>query len=119
MIEKPFTINERRASERFFHESPIMHENHSNGIFYAAKMYNYSNNGMYFETDLIHRPGEEISIDFDNPPHRSRTDVLEGFGAEVVWCKEVAGAKSIYKFGVGVKFYEPLLKRTASIIFKG
>ena len=105
------TVNffDRRASVRFNHEAPIMHENHNNGIFYPAKMYNYGNGGMYFETDLIHRPGEEIFIDFDNLPHFSKTDVLEGFRAAVVWCKKVGETEMVKKYGVGVKFYEPLL----------
>ena len=100
---------DRRSSARFNHEAPIMHENHNNGIFYLAKMYNYSNDGMYFETILNHYPGEEIFIDFDNLPHTSRTDVLEGFRAQVVWCKKVAGKKNTKKYGVGVKFFESLL----------
>ncbi len=42
--------HERRTSARNNHEAPIQYENGGNGIFYPAKMLNYSKEGMYFET---------------------------------------------------------------------
>ncbi len=41
---------EPRTSARNKHEAPIQYENGGNGIFYPAKMLNYSEEGMYFET---------------------------------------------------------------------
>ncbi len=42
--------HERRTSVRSKYEAPIQYENGDNGIFYPAKMLNYSKEGMYFET---------------------------------------------------------------------
>ncbi len=42
--------HERRTSTRNKYEVPLQYENGGNGIFYPAKMLNYSEEGMYFET---------------------------------------------------------------------
>jgi len=77
--------HERRTSARNEYEASIQYENDGNGIFYPAKMLNYSSEGMYFETAIIHRPGDQIHIDCEFSPYAEN---LEGHRAEVMWCKK-------------------------------
>ncbi len=60
---------------------------------------------MYFETAIIHRPGDEIYIDFDFSPYAEN---LEGHRAEVMWCKKIAGKGAHGHYGVGVKYFETI-----------
>jgi hypothetical protein len=96
---------ERRTFTRNKYEAPIQYENGDNGIFYPAKMLNYSEEGMYFETAIIHRPGDEIYIDFDFSPYAEN---LEGHRAEVMWCIKIAGKGAHGQYGVGVKYFETI-----------
>ena len=95
--------HERRRSARNKFEVAFQYENGSNGIFYPAKMLNYSREGMYFETAIIHRPGDEIYIDLDFSPY---ADTLEGHRAEVMWCEKIDGPNPKGSYGVGVKYLE-------------
>ena len=95
--------HERRRSARNKYEVAFQYENGNNGIFYRAKMLNYSPEGMYFETAIIHRPGDEIYIDLDFSPY---ADTLEGHRAEVRWCKKIEGHDLRGHYGVGVKYLD-------------
>jgi hypothetical protein len=77
---------------------PINKENKA-----PAKILNYSPEGMYFETAIIYRPGDEIYIDLDFSPY---ADTVEGHRAEVMGCNKIDGNNPHGYCGVGVKYLE-------------
>jgi len=74
------------------------------GIFYAAKMCNLSKGGIYFESDQILYPGEEIDIGLK---HRalSSNDPQDYTRVEIKWRKELIDSK--FSYGYGAKFKGP------------
>ncbi len=76
-----------------------------------GRMANYSQNGLYFESESALQSGTSIlirvlkNLDADNAP-----EVREGFRSvalgEVKWCKEFISEGSTY-YGIGVRYYEP------------
>ena len=57
---------------------------------------------MYFESDYAPKVGAEIFIGVENSPHTAGHDV---YRAKVIWKKELAGRKSFFFYGVGVKYF--------------
>ncbi len=108
--------SERRANKRVDHEAPITQENLESGIFYSSRMYNYSKNGLYFESDIDLKTGEEIFIGIENSPYAPKSGVYECYHAIVMWRKELKN--STYNYAYGVKFYDPDVQ-SAKTAFSG
>ena len=53
---------ERREYERFPCETPILHDTSPPDFFYKGTMYNFSEKGLYFESNEDLLQGHEISI---------------------------------------------------------
>jgi Tfp pilus assembly protein PilZ len=96
---------DRRAHKRFSHEAPITQENLGSEIYYTSKMYNYSKDGLYFETDTDLKAGEEIFIGIENSPYVSESGIYECYFATIVWRKELKN--STYNYAYGVKLNDP------------
>ncbi len=88
---------EKRAYERYDYEAPIEYKHYDKNDYYAAKMYNYSMGGMYFESDYDIQLGANIYI-------KMNTYSADTPG-KVTWCKEYSASDSSY-YGVGVQYYE-------------
>ena len=74
-------------------------------------MANYSQNGLYFESESAFQPGTSILIRVQHNLEVDRAFRFEeGFRSmslgEVKWCKEFIAEGSTY-YAVGVKYYEP------------
>ena len=74
-------------------------------------MTNYSQNGLYFESESALKPGTSILIRVQNNLDADGTfEFKEGFRSmslgEVKWCKEFISEGSAH-YAVGVKYYEP------------
>ena len=93
---------EHRKSERFSHESPVMLEDFCTGFKYIGIMCNYSNGGMYIESDYAPRPERKIRIIVDNLPLNSSP---QSYVAEIRWRRILYG-NSVYTYGIGVKCFE-------------
>ncbi len=102
---------EKRTFERHFQEASIICAYFNTNKYCSAKMLNYGEGGLYFESEFPFKPRtciyirvEEFSpIAFGSPLHHGlRTTTL----GEVKWCKEISGTES-YKYGIGVRYYEP------------
>ena len=94
-------ISELRNGERFNLEAPVSVEDNRTGYRYDGKMFNYSNSGMYLESDYAPRPGRKIRIRVNkllslSPPRN--------YLAEVRWRQPIKIKASPYAFGVGVKY---------------
>jgi hypothetical protein len=98
--------SEKRSCERHYQEMPITVACFNTGRYRPAKMLNYSEGGIYFESDFAFQPRTSIYIRIE----KKMADVPEGkihngFRSvalgEVKWCKEMEPSK----YGMGVKYY--------------
>jgi hypothetical protein len=80
------TVNnlENRKGARINHTSPLQIKDVQFGKIHKAKMFNYSKEGFYFETDSFLNSGLQIYISIKNSPYASLPDVLEYYRGEVV-----------------------------------
>ena len=101
---------EKRSSDRHYQEVPITVAYFNTSRYRSAKMQNYSEGGIYFESDFAFQPRTSIYIRIE----KKGTDLPEfkienGFRSvalgEVKWCKEINKGES-GKYGIGVKYYE-------------
>ena len=92
---------EKRNSARIHHTSSLQVKDLQSGKIHKAKMFNYSKEGVYFESDSLLNPGMQIYIDIQNSPYTSLPDVLEYHRAEILWRKKLK--RSFFRFGYGVK----------------
>ena len=96
--------DEYRDNARFDHEAAILIENFPKGSYYHARMFNYSEGGMYFESNIPFRRGTIIIFGIENSPFENCPGV---YRAKVKWCKELPDKSSIYYYGVGAEFFKP------------
>jgi hypothetical protein len=96
---------DRRTNKRTLYETPVSQENLDSGVFTYCKMYNYSKDGLYFESNTKLNPGEEIFIGIENSPYCPSADVYECYHAVIRWREDKKDSN--FKFGYGVKFYNP------------
>jgi hypothetical protein len=92
---------ENRDNVRINHNSSLQVKDLQSGKIHKAKMFNYSKEGVYFESDSVLNPGMQVYIGIQNSPHASVPDVLEYHRAEIMWRKKLK--RSFFRFGYGVK----------------
>lgn len=93
---------ERRSATRINYKSPIRVED-LKGIIYNARIVNYSNEGLYIETDWQLKPGTEVYIEMAESPYSpSNFDVSERRQSLILWQKKLKG--SFYVYGYGIKY---------------
>ena len=64
-------------------------------------MYNYSQGGIYFESDTPFQAGTRVRIDIE----KSKIGLdADHYYAEVKWCAEISAAVVLYDYGIGVEF---------------
>ena len=100
--------SEKRDCARFCYELPVIIEECATGIYFNARMYNYSLHGMYFESDLSLLSGTRVNVWLSNLPGSSLPDI--NF-AEVRWCEEIIGAVVLYNYGAGIQYHHPIAYR--------
>ena len=102
---------DKRRYERIGCEAVIEWSYFNQGVYFDAKLINFSKNGVYFETDRELKPGVSIFLNtkrispstIKSKGHQRPRSVSLG---EVQWCLDLSGRnKSCY--GVGVKFPFP------------
>ena len=96
---------EKRKSERHDHEVSIVYAYHNSDEFYNAKMCNFSNSGLCFESPAAIEPGADIYVMMDEfVPDAIGSEIYDGYLAEVRWCQRLSQVDpTIYH--VGVKYY--------------
>ena len=102
------TKSEKRDCARFCHESSVIIEECGTGVHFDARMYNYSLQGMYFESDLSLLSGTRVNVWLSNSPGSSSPDI--NF-AEVRWSEEIIGAVVLYNYGAGIRYHQPITYR--------
>ncbi|UCF90740.1 MAG: PilZ domain-containing protein [Desulfobacterales bacterium] len=63
---------ERRKSVRIKYKSEVLHSTNPPDFLYKGTMYNFSEGGLYFESQEDLLPGDEISISIRTPLERRR-----------------------------------------------
>ncbi len=92
---------ENRNSTRINHTSSLQLKDLQSGKIHKAKMFNYSREGVYLESDSVLNPGMQVYIGIQNSPYASLPDVSEYHRAEIIWRRKLK--RSFYRFGYGVK----------------
>jgi hypothetical protein len=100
MISNP----ENRNKTRFDHESPVTLENNQIGVLRGARMYNYSDFGVYFEADYRLEPETELRIGITNSPFASEPDKYESYRGIIKWRKLLK--RSAHYYGYGMQLLE-------------
>ena len=88
----------KRRHERAKYKTPVKIESLQSGINEGARMVNFSNTGIYFETDELFQPGMEVFIGIENSPY-SRTSAYECYLAKVKWGKRLKNNPLAYGYG--------------------
>jgi len=70
-------------------------------FFYRGTMYNFSKEGLYFESNEDLLKGHEISISILKPPQKFTKKPHQYFDIKIMWCLEIKG--SSYRLGYGAK----------------
>jgi hypothetical protein len=97
-------VKDYRNNTRFDHEAIILIEDIPEGTYYHGKMVNYSDNGMCFESQIIHEPGAPIIYSIENSPYTECPGVYHG---QIKWCRELPETVSLYTYGLGVEYFKP------------
>ena len=95
---------EKRDNTRFDYQAPIVLEDSKFGVLQGARMFNYSDFGLYFETDHFLAPGTDIYIGIPNSPYTPNRDVYERYHAIIKWRKPLK--ESSFYYGYGIRFLE-------------
>jgi hypothetical protein len=93
--------SERRKHERIPCETPILHNTSPADFFYKGTMYNFSKEGLYFESNEDLLPGHEIGISIKDPPQQFMKESRQYFDVKIMWCFEIQG--SSHQVGYGAK----------------
>jgi hypothetical protein len=97
---------ERREYVRIDHTSPLQIKELKSGKTHNARMFNYSKQGLYFESDSSLQAGENIRIAIEDSPFSIKAGVLEYYIAKIKWRKKCQD--SYFDFGYGVKLLPPI-----------
>ena len=99
---------EKRDNTRFDYQAPIVLEDAKFGILQGARMFNYSDFGLYFETDHFLAPGTDIYVGIPNSPYAPDEDVYERYHAQIKWRKPLKNSSFYYGYGVRFLGTDPL-----------
>ena len=98
--------SERRIYRRFVYEADISHDLLAHNHIYSGKLYNFSKDGLYFESDQSIFPGEEVFIKFQKQPGSAKDDILAQlpFGVKIIWQNKLSD--SSFRFGYGANYID-------------
>ena len=86
------------------------------GEIFEARMFNYSSQGIYFESDGALLKGAKIYISIQNPQSSRLSGILENFYGEIMWREELK--HSFYNYGYGVHLHADLRKHPRKPFFQ-
>ena len=92
---------ENRNKTRFAHESKVTLESTEIGFRRDARMFNFSDFGIYFESDYRLQPQAEIFVGISDSPFAPVPDKYERYRAIVKWRKTLK--RSSYYYGYGAE----------------
>lgn len=96
--------NVKRAGKRIRYEAPIIWGNFNTEDYYKAKTYNYSESGIYFETDYAPKVNSNICIKpLNYLPNTNGPEAYQFYEAKVKWCRHLS-AKEVICYGIGAQY---------------
>jgi Tfp pilus assembly protein PilZ len=93
--------SENRHAPRFAHNSPLQVKDLKTGQIYEARMFNFSQSGIYFESDIVFHKGSSIYICIQNSPYSLSSGVLEYYNGKIMWRKNLK--RSFFSYGYGIQ----------------
>ena len=90
---------ERRKDKRFKFEADISHNILSLKIIHSGKLYNFSEGGLYFESNQSLYVGEEINIWVENQPQITEDAEQLFLSAKILWHQELQDSSYLYGYG--------------------
>ena len=81
--------------------TPLQIKDLRSGEICEARMFNYSNGGIYFESDGTFEKGTPIYIGIHNSPYSVTSQVFEYYKGEVMWRKDLI--QSLFNYGYGIQ----------------
>ena len=101
--------SEKRTSERFTHDAPIVYAYHNSDQFFPAIMCNFCKGGMCFQTDTPVHPGSDIYVMMEEfAPDAIGAEIYEGYLAQVRWCQVLPDVDPA-QYQIGVKYYRTVI----------
>lgn len=95
---------EQRGNTRFQHTSDITYEDLEVGRYAKSRMYNYSQDGFYFESDLELETGEKLLVGIKNSPYVETDGTYECYLVVILWRR--VPETSPFKYSYGVRFVD-------------
>ena len=108
---------ENRDKTRFAHESKVTLESNKIGFQRGARMYNFSDFGIYFESDYKLQPESEIFVGISDSPFAAEPDKYERYRGIVKWRKTLK--RSSYYYGYGIELIEEASETTKARQYDG
>jgi len=93
---------ERRRHKRFKYEALISHDVSTDGNIYSGQLFNFSKGGLYFESDQVIYPGEDIYIALVIHAGSPGKEAQLLFEVKVLW--RIVLEDSFCGYGYGAKF---------------
>jgi hypothetical protein len=90
---------ERRKRKRIEYKSTIMHDTNPPDFFYSGTMYNFSTDGLYFESNEDLLTGDQISILIKEPPQHFKKNSDQYMVVKIMWARDLHD--SSYQAGYG------------------
>ena len=103
---KPAHNSERRDNVRLPHVCPISFKAVRTGESCPARMFNYSDTGIYFESDAILEPGAEVYIGLCHSPFKDQPSDYACYRLTIIWRKELKEDAHFF-YGYGTQFISP------------
>lgn len=93
---------ERRDKARLTHVSQINIRDLNTGFNYSARMLNYSDEGLYFESDSLLAVNTEVFVGIQQTPYGKNSSDYDCYRAIITWHKELP-EDSYFYYGYGAK----------------
>lgn len=102
---------ERRKYKRHQYEAIISHDILSSEVRPAGKMYNFSKEGLYFESKHNFLPLEEIFVEIIDHAATSETEFELLFDVQIIWRKKLKDSPFPYGYGARFKFFNDAIEK--------
>jgi hypothetical protein len=109
---KPAQNSERRDNARLPHVCPISVKDVRTGLSCSARMFSYSDTGIYFESDALLGPGAEVYIGLRNSLFEDRPSDYACYRLTIMWRNELKEDAHFF-YGYGTQVSSPEISEKA------
>jgi hypothetical protein len=101
---------ERRDRARLTHVSEIQVSDLQTGFSHIARMFNYSHDGLYFESDSLLAVNAEVFVGIQQTPYEKNSSDYDCYRAIITWHRELPEDSHFYH-GYGAKLIAETLHK--------